>query len=192
MDNLVNEPNIVAYPETYENPYRSMYGGIDCGKSGACAVVDMNGANPRWAGFDREDGAVECIKRMLNWPVERLAVEHVHAMPGQGVVSMFTFGVEVGKVHGTLTAMDRPFLIVTPQVWQRILPDGIDAKKRVRKFCEDTWGLDRFIPAGCRVPHQGGMDAAVIAEWCRRVTHGLEEFPKDKIKRQKKLKPFKL
>lgn len=45
-------------------------------------------------------------------------VEKVHAMPHQGVVSMFRFGQSLGVVEGVLGAYFLPILWVYPQVWK--------------------------------------------------------------------------
>lgn len=54
-------------------------------------------------------------------PKTRLAViEDVHAMPDQGVVSMFRFGQSVGQIQGLIASHFIPFFLVTPQVWKSI------------------------------------------------------------------------
>jgi crossover junction endodeoxyribonuclease RuvC len=46
-------------------------------------------------------------------------VEAVHAMPGQGVTSMFNFGHSCGTVMGVLGAMGLPHTMITPQSWKK-------------------------------------------------------------------------
>jgi len=46
-------------------------------------------------------------------------VEQVHAMPGQGRTSIFTFGVNYGYILGILHAYAIPVVHVPPMVWQR-------------------------------------------------------------------------
>jgi crossover junction endodeoxyribonuclease RuvC len=46
-------------------------------------------------------------------------VERVAARPGQGVASMFGFGVSYGLLRGVLTAKLIPVTLVTPQEWKR-------------------------------------------------------------------------
>lgn len=45
--------------------------------------------------------------------------EKVHAMPGQGVSSMFSFGHSVGIVEGIVVALGIPITLVTPQSWKK-------------------------------------------------------------------------
>lgn len=46
-------------------------------------------------------------------------IESVHAMPGQGSVSMFTFGHAAGAVEGVVGALGMPMTLVTPQRWKK-------------------------------------------------------------------------
>jgi crossover junction endodeoxyribonuclease RuvC len=46
-------------------------------------------------------------------------VEDVHAMPGQGVTSMFAFGRACGAVDGVLAALGISTTYVTPQRWKK-------------------------------------------------------------------------
>jgi crossover junction endodeoxyribonuclease RuvC len=46
-------------------------------------------------------------------------VERVHAMPKQGVSSVFQFGHGVGIIHGVLAAMVIPMKLITPQAWKK-------------------------------------------------------------------------
>ena len=48
-------------------------------------------------------------------------VEAVHAMPGQGVSSMFTFGQAFGQIEGVLAALGVPVTYVTPTAWKRAM-----------------------------------------------------------------------
>lgn len=40
-------------------------------------------------------------------------------MPGQGVVSMFNFGHNLGYIEGLLQAFDIPYQLVPPQTWKK-------------------------------------------------------------------------
>jgi crossover junction endodeoxyribonuclease RuvC len=46
-------------------------------------------------------------------------LERVAAMPGQGVVSMFNFGMAYGVVQGILGALRIPVILVSPVVWKK-------------------------------------------------------------------------
>jgi crossover junction endodeoxyribonuclease RuvC len=51
--------------------------------------------------------------------IDRAVIELVHAMPGQGVTSMFTFGHACGTVFGVLAALEIPVSGITPQEWKK-------------------------------------------------------------------------
>ena len=48
-----------------------------------------------------------------------VVVEHVSAMPGQGVTSMFNFGQSFGVIKGICAAMQLPIFFVRPAKWKK-------------------------------------------------------------------------
>ena len=48
-----------------------------------------------------------------------VAVEHVNAMPGQGVTSMFNFGQSFGVIKGVYAALSLPIYFVRPTKWKK-------------------------------------------------------------------------
>ena len=63
----------------------------------------------------------EINDRILNIPNNEIAVviEHVSAMPGQGVTSMFNFGQSFGVIKGICAAMRLPLHFVRPVKWKK-------------------------------------------------------------------------
>ena len=49
----------------------------------------------------------------------RVVIEHVSAMPGQGVTSVFNFGQSFGILKGVCTAMQLPMYFVRPAKWKK-------------------------------------------------------------------------
>ena len=49
----------------------------------------------------------------------RVVVEHVTAMPGQGVTSMFNFGQSFGVIKGICAALKLPIYFVRPTKWKK-------------------------------------------------------------------------
>ena len=49
----------------------------------------------------------------------RVIIEHVTAMPGQGVTSMFNFGQSFGILKGICSAMQLPMYFVRPTKWKK-------------------------------------------------------------------------
>ena len=58
---------------------------------------------------DRMNGDTETI----------VVVEHVNAMPGQGVTSMFNFGQSFGVIKGICSALKLPIYFVRPTKWKK-------------------------------------------------------------------------
>ena len=48
-----------------------------------------------------------------------VVVEHVNAMPGQGVTSMFNFGQSFGVIKGICSALSLPIYFVRPMKWKK-------------------------------------------------------------------------
>ena len=60
------------------------------------------------------------IKERLNDDKEVVVVvEHVNAMPGQGVTSMFNFGQSFGVIKGICSALSLPIYFVRPTKWKK-------------------------------------------------------------------------
>ena len=49
----------------------------------------------------------------------KVVIEHVSAMPGQGVTSMFNFGQSFGVLKGICSAMQLSMHFVRPEKWKR-------------------------------------------------------------------------
>ena len=63
----------------------------------------------------------EIQKRIENIPKKNIfvVVEHVSAMPGQGVTSMFNFGQSFGVLKGICSAMQLSMYFVRPAKWKK-------------------------------------------------------------------------
>ncbi len=152
--------------------------GIDPGFDGAVAVLDDDG--PVVAVCDTPTlvvtGAGDKSKRVYNVSAmldilapyagipARVMLEQVHAMPGQGVRSMFVFGEGLGLWQGILAALQIPYEMVPPRRWQSILLHGMgkgkDAArvKAMRLFPTVDLSLKK---------HAGRADAILLAEYSR-------------------------
>ena len=63
----------------------------------------------------------EIIKKIKNIDKKdiKVIIEHVSAMPGQGVTSMFNFGQSFGILKGMCSAMQLPMYFVRPTKWKK-------------------------------------------------------------------------
>lgn len=177
MDTLARTPTI---------PTMAHYLGIDPGLTGGWALLGPAGQLVRLSVIPVADGAVDVVALAAQWcglPAGTVtAVELVHAMPGQGVTSMFSFGETTGRILGVLGALGHVPVRPTPQRWQKALGVALPADKadkaarrkavkaRAAVLAAQLLDLDagQLIPPRCRVVHDGLVDAVCIAEWLRR------------------------
>lgn len=133
--------------------------------SGGVAVVSYEIASA----WECPDGAVE-MARLLNeiqgmGPC-KAAVEQVHAMPQQGVTSMFKFGTNFGTWLGVLAAFKIPTVLVTPRKWQKVMLDAGTGQTKDKSLDMAR----RLFPAVDlhRKKDHGKADALLLAEYLRR------------------------
>ena len=107
--------------------------GIDPGVSGSICflkdgkildVIEMPVMNEGKKNKKQVNGAQiynEITKKINKNPETniRVVIEHVTAMPGQGVTSMFNFGQSFGVLKGICSAMRLPMFFVRPAKWKR-------------------------------------------------------------------------
>ena len=105
--------------------------GIDPGINGAISIIenkkiievfDMPTMIDGKKNKKQVNGAqvVNIIKEKLNNDKETIVVvEHVNAMPGQGVTSMFNFGQSFGVIKGICSALNLPIYFVRPTKWKK-------------------------------------------------------------------------
>lgn len=92
--------------------------GIDPGKSGAIALMDGFKVVDVWDisnQYEIIDALIDC----KNCGATLAVVEKVHSMPRQGVSSTFNFGFSFGLLQGALMGLKIPYLLITPQQWQK-------------------------------------------------------------------------
>lgn len=92
--------------------------------------------------------------------IEVAVVEDVHARPGQGVTSMFRFGVTAGAIQGVLAALMVPSFYVTPNVWKHLMHLSSDknlSREKAKVVAPEF--ADRFA----RVKDDGRAEALMIA-----------------------------
>ena len=107
--------------------------GIDPGVSGSICflrdgkildVIEMPVMNEGKKNKKQVNGAQiynEITKKINSNPETkiRVVIEHVTAMPGQGVTSMFNFGQSFGILKGICSAMRLPMIFVRPAKWKK-------------------------------------------------------------------------
>lgn len=144
-----------------------IYIGIDPGKKGAYAWYTDGVMRVRQWDDNYFAQDMHLLATMDHRPVA--CVEKVGAMPGQGTVSMFSFGQSFGFILGVLTAFGIPYQLVPPRKWKAEYgllntqkQASVDVAKRL--FPEVS-----FLPTErCRKESDGMSDAVLMAEYARR------------------------
>jgi len=143
--------------------------GIDPGISGAIAVLSDTGELSAiydmpimtvGKGKSQVDGksVADILKQYQPCTV---ILEFVSAMPGQGVTSMFNFGVGYGIVQGILCTLSIPWKQVRSDVWKRqygLLKQDKDMARTVAKRLYPQAELNMK-------KHIGRADALLIARY---------------------------
>ena len=105
--------------------------GIDPGVSGAICVLENKKVLEVYDMPTMIDGKknkkqvngsqiANIFKEIINTEDEiTVIVEHVNAMPGQGVTSMFNFGQSFGVIKGVCSALSLPIYFIRPTKWKK-------------------------------------------------------------------------
>ena len=98
-----------------------------------------------------------------------IIVEKVGARPGQGTVSMFSFGMGYGAVLGIAAALSVPVEMVTPQRWKSTVLHGTAKdKSSAIAFCRRVFPSVPLVLPRCKVAHDGLADSLCLLEYGRR------------------------
>ena len=141
------------------------YIGIDPGKSGALALLTEDG---QCTVVPFQESAYTAILRAASGPSSVCCLEKVGAMPGQGVVSMFNFGHNLGYIEGLLQAFDIPYQLVPPQTWKKEFCVTSDKNTSI-EVCRKLFPHVCLLPTSrSRKPSDGMAEAMLLAEYARR------------------------
>lgn len=100
--------------------------------------------------------------------VAPVCVEKVGAMPNQGVVSMFSFGHNLGFIEGLLSAFNLSYQLVPPSVWKKEYSLNSDKTKSI-EICQKLFPDVSLLPTPrCKKCHDGMAEALLMAEYARR------------------------
>lgn len=147
-----------------------IYIGIDPGQSGAMAIIsDDPYSKPLLIPFDEKRYINECYL-FKNYYKEntKCCLEHVSAMPGQGVTSMFKFGENFGFIQGVLQSFSIPYELVRPQKWKKEFSITSDKNTSI-EVCKRLFpGVNLKRTDRCRKDDDGLAEALLMAEYARR------------------------
>ena len=106
------------------------------------------------------------LRKHISFSLNCIVIENVHAMPNQGVSSMFKFGRTKGTVEGTLAALGKKYDFIEPRAWKSKMDLIKKPKNASRDLATKLFGSDQHWPLK---KHDGRAEAALIA-----LTKGLE------------------
>lgn len=182
--------------------------GIDPGKSGGLVLLSAKTGKivkkkvmPLVGKELLDTDAIDSFVKKYAHRIEHVFMEKVAAMPFQGVVSMFSFGVVFGVLQGVVVGNSLPHTLVMPKAWQQRMFLGVPhvsksaqkGKGKKKQKVNDNKAMaliaakrlfpkTSFIPAGCRKEHDGLVDAALIALWGYWQLKGNRDATKSKRK----------
>jgi len=165
--------------------------GIDPGVNGAIVILDSGGnvisknVSPKIAKKIDVHGYVN----MLRQKIDLVVIEDVHAIFGCSAGSTFAFGQASMLPIAAATALRIPIMLVPPKTWQKEMHVGIPLMYKPKKATQknpskDTKAMSlmafkRLLPeidaratARSTNPHDGIVDAALIALYGRRIRNG--------------------
>jgi len=154
--------------------------GIDPGKKGGLVVLDSAGKLSQKHAMPMIGKEVDFTRLgdlFKNWArpgrIDHAFMEKVGTNPIFSRAASFEFGRMVGVLEATLAYGGIPTTQVPPKVWQKAVHAGVTKEKDPKK--RSLIAADRLFPGAdfraslsCRKPHDGIVDAALIAEYGRR------------------------
>ncbi|HYE77376.1 MAG TPA: hypothetical protein VEI97_05275 [bacterium] len=165
-----------------------IYIGIDPGVSGAIAALYPDNEAVVWDMPTLEVSNGKQVRRSVN-PAAlgsllnlfhtrdnvEAVIEDVHAMPGQGVTSMFNFGVSLGVVIGAMAALRVPYTRVRPMTWKkRVMGDmGKDKDAAVARACQLFPEVADQLVVG-KTKKDGRAEALLLAWYLRETRKALQ------------------
>lgn len=153
----------------------------------------LNGAIASWDGLTLNLLSVPTLKaksrgREVNWEklyddfysifdpeyliIDNAFIERVHAMPRQGVSSMFKFGYIAGGLRMLVAGYRIPITLVTPQKWKKAM--GLSSSKDEARALASELFPD-YASAFARKKDDGVAEAALIAYYGYRLLRGEQE-----------------
>lgn len=150
-----------------------VYVGIDPGKMGAVAILHAPSAELLFGDvathvdisfhetedFERNPGIIDFIEVFV-------CIEKAQAMPKQGVVSMFHYGVSYGTMIGILKALRKPYQEVSPRTWKKEFSLFTHNKKESVAMAIKLFPkVDGYLKLA---KHHNRAEALLIAEYARR------------------------
>ncbi len=143
--------------------------GIDPGKKGGIAQIDQEGTVFHIAPMPNIH---DLMKFLRDHGKIKVYLEKAQSMPSDGSKGAFTYADSYGQIQGIMIALMIPYELIAPQIWTRTMHVGCTGTNPKAKSLQAARRLfptaDLLATPRCRVPHDGMVDALLIAEYGRR------------------------
>lgn len=152
----------------------NIYIGIDPGQKGGVCAIDRDMKIVEMFAMPKDPLDLFVFLRMHRKKIARVCIEKSHACrPGQSTNASFSYGYGYGLIIGCLIYNYIPYKTIPPKTWQKLMictkRHKDDPKKRalisankVFKKRSDFW----LATKRSTKPHDGMIDAALIAAYC--------------------------
>lgn len=143
--------------------------GVDPGMKGGIAILDtitnqMRAVPTPLVGKELDYRRV--YEAITFYDPYMVVIEKVHAMPNQGVTSMFNFGMGYGALVALASVGQARVVLVPPQMWKKHVLAGTSKDKEAAiQFCSQTYPSVNLILPRCRKPHDGMADSICLAHY---------------------------
>lgn len=147
-----------------------IYLGIDPGAKGGISAINENGQVVFCEIMSRES-LIEICKQVLELSDNKViaCVEQVHAMPGQGVTSMFNFGKSAGFIEGVLETLGIGYQLVPPQKWKKEFSLSKTDKTASINVCKSLYPEQSLLPTErCKKASDGMAESLLMATYAKR------------------------
>jgi len=159
--------------------------GIDPGSNGALVIIDKDVVEchtfVKVGGKLSYDETVRQVVQLLK-TADFAFIEEVHGIKGSASKATFAFGYTCGALRAAIIMANTPYEMVTPQTWQKQVwtnPDYVYKKSKTDRKQNDTKATslncakrllpnETFIVGKGQIPHDGIVDAALIAIYGQR------------------------
>lgn len=162
-----------------------LYIGIDPGLQGAVALLDKNNLEVLKVPLitnnkGKNEYDINALAQILRLATLKhkgqvgVVLESVHAMPGQGVTSMFSMGRGLGIWEGLIVALGIPYSKIAPQTWQKAILKDLkkagDGKQASMLYAQRMFPNTRFMPTErCKKTDNNMTDATCLALYAKTI-----------------------
>lgn len=161
---------------------KSLYVGIDIGKQGAIVGIDENKrillkhVMPIVGNEYDLNSLIDIIRDLKLYEGEYIpyvGIERPLGLGGNAATATLTMGMGFGYLVGILHSFGISYTKIPPNVWTKEIHKGLNktlkAKERSKIIVQQLFPLvDLRNTPKCKNPHEGLIDALLIAEYVRR------------------------